>query len=210
MVLAAVAYNLPDEGLPPATRTHRAWLARAEDRARARRSWARWFEDVDVLLCPVTAMPAFPHDHAGDIGTRVVEIDGVPRPHMSTIGWCGLFSVLGLPTVTMPSAAPRRVCRSACRWWRPTAPTPRQPCSPGTRRRSPAGTSSRGDRRSGNEPPDAASPTSRGAQRPRHPMPIERRPGPQPPPNEARMGRPHGHHRVPARPPTARGGPARS
>jgi amidase len=103
MVLAAVSYNLPDEGLPPATRTHRGWLARAEDRARARQAWARWFADVDVLLCPVTAMPAFPHDHDGDIGTRVLEIDGVTRPHMTTIGWCGLFSVLGLPTVTMPA-----------------------------------------------------------------------------------------------------------
>ncbi|MEU8639449.1 amidase family protein [Amycolatopsis sp. NPDC048633] len=102
MVLAAVSYNLPDEGLPPATRTHRGWLARAEDRARARQAWARWFADFDVLLCPVTAMPAFPHDHAGDVGSRVLEIDGVVRPHMTTIGWCGLFSVLGLPTVTMP------------------------------------------------------------------------------------------------------------
>lgn len=103
MVLAAVAYNLPGEALPVATRTHRGWLARAEDRARARRAWARWFGDFDVLLCPVTAMPAFPHDHEGDIGSRVLELDGVARPHMSTIGWSGLFSVLGLPTVTAPA-----------------------------------------------------------------------------------------------------------
>ncbi|MGI5225119.1 hypothetical protein [Actinoallomurus sp. CA-142502] len=34
---------------------------------------------------------------AGDIGTRAVTIDGERRPHMSTIGWCGLISVLGLP-----------------------------------------------------------------------------------------------------------------
>jgi amidase len=102
MVLAAVAYNLPADGLPPATATHRGWLARAEDRAAARAGAARWFDEYDVLLCPVTAMPAFPHDQAGDIGTRVVEVDGVARPHMTTIGWCGLFSVLGLPTVVMP------------------------------------------------------------------------------------------------------------
>jgi amidase len=103
MVLAAVAYNLPEDGVPAATATHRGWLARAEDRARARQAWARWFTGYDVLLCPVTAMPAFPHDHAGDIGTRSVVIDGAARPHMSTIGWAGLFSVLGLPTVTMPA-----------------------------------------------------------------------------------------------------------
>jgi amidase len=102
MVLAAVAYNLPPDGVPPATATHRGWLARAEDRARLRATWARWFTDHDVLLCPVTAMPAFPHDQEGDIGTRSVTIDGVTRPHMSTIGWCGLFSVLGLPSVVMP------------------------------------------------------------------------------------------------------------
>ncbi|MBB2937902.1 amidase [Amycolatopsis bartoniae] len=102
MVLAAVAYNLPDEGLPPATASHRGWLARAEDRARVRARWARWFAGFDVLLCPVTAMPAFPHDLDGDIGSRVLEIDGESRPHLSTIGWCGLFSVLGLPTVVIP------------------------------------------------------------------------------------------------------------
>ncbi|KAA9148543.1 amidase [Amycolatopsis acidicola] len=102
MVLAAVTYNLPEDALPAATRTHRGWLARAEDRARARQAWDRWFGEWDVLVCPVTAMPAFPHDHEGDIGSRVVEIDGEKRPHMSTIGWCGLFSVLGLPTVVIP------------------------------------------------------------------------------------------------------------
>ncbi|TDV57512.1 amidase family protein [Actinophytocola oryzae] len=102
MVLAAVAYNLPEDGVPPATATHRGWLARAEDRAVARQVWARWFEGYDVLLCPVTAMPAFPHDQDGDIGTRTLSVDGEDRPHMTTVGWCGLFSVLGLPTVVMP------------------------------------------------------------------------------------------------------------
>lgn len=103
MVLAAVAYNLPEDGIPPATASHRGWLARAEDRARLRSAWARWFSAYDVLLCPVTAMPAFAHDLDGDIGTRSVTIDGEARPHMSTIGWCGLISVLGLPSVVMPA-----------------------------------------------------------------------------------------------------------
>lgn len=102
MVLAAVAYNLPADGVPPATATHRGWLSRAEDRARVRAVWAEWFADHDVLLMPVTAMPAFPHDQAGDIGSRSLVIDGEVRPHMSTIGWCGLISVLGLPSVVMP------------------------------------------------------------------------------------------------------------
>ncbi|MFI7673620.1 amidase family protein [Actinophytocola sp. NPDC049390] len=102
MVLAAVAYNLPENGVPEATATHRGWLARAEDRARARSAWSRWFTGYDVLLMPVTAMPAFPHDQEGDIGSRSLEIDGETRPHMSTIGWCGLISVLGLPSVVMP------------------------------------------------------------------------------------------------------------
>lgn len=100
MVLAAVAYNVPEP--PPATATHRGWLARAEDRARVRQAWAHWFAEYDVLLCPVTAMPAFPHDQEGDIGTRTLDIDGEQRPHMTTVGWCGLFSVLGLPSVVMP------------------------------------------------------------------------------------------------------------
>jgi amidase len=103
MVLAAVAYNLPEDGVPAATATHRGWLARAEDRARVRAVWSRWFGDHDVLLCPVAAMPAFAHDQDGDIGSRSLEIDGEVRPHMTTIGWCGLFSVLGLPSVVLPA-----------------------------------------------------------------------------------------------------------
>jgi amidase len=102
MVLAAVAYNLEEDEVPVATATHRGWLARAEDRARVRATWAEWFTEHDVLLCPVMAMPAFPHDQDGDIGTRTIDIDGVSRPHMSTVGWCGLFSVLGLPSVVIP------------------------------------------------------------------------------------------------------------
>jgi amidase len=54
------------------------------------------------VLYPVTAMPAFPHDQDGDIGIGTLEIDGEQRPHMTTVGWCGLFNVLGLPTVVMP------------------------------------------------------------------------------------------------------------
>jgi hypothetical protein len=45
--------------------------------------WTRWFADHDVLLVPVAA---FPHDQAGDIGTRSLVIDGEVRAATEVIG----------------------------------------------------------------------------------------------------------------------------
>ena len=41
--------------------SHTDWLIADRERARRRLRWAEFFESVDVLLCPVTLTPAFPH-----------------------------------------------------------------------------------------------------------------------------------------------------
>src|SRR5262249_19752340 len=48
------------------TLPHRDWLAANETRHRMRRKWAEFFTEWDLLLCPVTASAAFPHDHEGE------------------------------------------------------------------------------------------------------------------------------------------------
>ena len=64
--------------------------------------WHRWFEHHDLLLCPVMATPAFPHDHTGTIMDRTVEVDGTTRGHIELISWLGFIGVLGLPSVVVP------------------------------------------------------------------------------------------------------------
>ena len=67
-----------------------------------RQLWHRWFEHHDLLLCPVMATPAFPHDHTGTIMDRTVEVDGTMRGHIELISWLGFIGVLGLPSVVVP------------------------------------------------------------------------------------------------------------
>jgi amidase len=101
-IVAAVSPSLPDDVADASSGSHRAWLRHDEDRARLRQVWARWFEDHDVLLCPVAAVPAFPHDQEGDILTRTLEVDGVGRSHVELVQWAGLIGVVGLPSAVPP------------------------------------------------------------------------------------------------------------
>ena len=48
--------------------SHNEWLLADRERARRRLRWAEFFEDVDVLLCPITSTPAFPHQQEGIVG----------------------------------------------------------------------------------------------------------------------------------------------
>lgn len=83
------------------TQRHRTWLARDAERAALRAVWADFFTHVDVLLCPVTLLPPFPHLQQGGFGDRVVLVDGVERPYLDLISWTALIGSAYLP-VTVP------------------------------------------------------------------------------------------------------------
>ena len=82
--------------------SHLEWLRGDMHRHDLRQVWHRWFEHHHLLLCPVMATPAFPHDHAGSIMDRTVEVDGTTRGHIELISWLGFIGVLGLPSVVVP------------------------------------------------------------------------------------------------------------
>lgn len=65
-------------------------------------AWDRWFERWDVLLCPVMAVAAFPHDYAAPPLERLVTVDGEQRPYAELLSWCGMASVAGLPATVVP------------------------------------------------------------------------------------------------------------
>jgi amidase len=85
----------------------REWFARLDERARIQEQWEAFFADVDIVLCPVMATVAFPHDHSGVDHTaqlhRTVEIDGQPAPYLANLCWPGLITVANLPATAIPT-----------------------------------------------------------------------------------------------------------
>ncbi|MBV8132725.1 MAG: amidase [Alphaproteobacteria bacterium] len=87
------------------TLTHRDWLAGNEERHRLRLKWAEFFRDYDLLLCPVTAGAAYPHDHdhEGERWKRMIQINGKPAPTINDLFWAGLCGLVYLPATVAPA-----------------------------------------------------------------------------------------------------------
>jgi amidase len=103
LFLAAMSQSLPTEVAEAISGSHLRWLQADEDRAALRQVWARWFEDFDLLMCPVLGVAAFPHNQEGEITNRVLNVNGEPAPHMALLGWIGLVGVVGLPSAVAPA-----------------------------------------------------------------------------------------------------------
>jgi amidase len=84
-----------------ATMAHRAWGVANAQRTRLRYRWHDFFTRYDVLLLPVAASTAFPHDHSPDRGARRVMVNGKPSPHID-IMWAGLAALSYLPATAAP------------------------------------------------------------------------------------------------------------
>ena len=84
------------------TMAHRDWLAVNEERHRLRRKWARFFEEWDLLLCPVASTAAFPHDHVGERYERTIIVNGRRVPTTDQLFWAGYSGVAFLPATVAP------------------------------------------------------------------------------------------------------------
>jgi amidase len=82
--------------------SHNEWLFADRERARRRQRWAEFFESVDVLLCPVTLAPAFPHQQEGTWATRGFVVDGESVPYYSLEAWPALIGSAYLPSTSAP------------------------------------------------------------------------------------------------------------
>jgi amidase len=89
-------------GVRTAVQSHRDWVRQDHARARLRLAWRAFFEDWDVLLCPQTATPAFPHDHS-PIPQRTLRVDDVDQPYFQQLFWAGLVTVAYLPSTVFPT-----------------------------------------------------------------------------------------------------------
>jgi amidase len=70
-------------------------------RMAARAAWGRYFDDVDVFVCPANFTAAFPHDDR-PFGQRTVTTSEGERPYDSQPFWIAHASLPGLPAVVAP------------------------------------------------------------------------------------------------------------
>lgn len=85
---------------------HRRWLVLHEQRQRVRLAWRAFFEDWDIVICPVACTTAFPHDHR-PFGERSLDVDGVQRPYFNQLFWAGLATASYLPSTVIPTGRSR-------------------------------------------------------------------------------------------------------
>ena len=82
---------------------HRDWLAANEARHQMRLKWAEFFKEWDLLLCPVAASAAFPHDHVGERYQRTIDVNGERVPTTDQLFWAGLTCMVSLPASVAPA-----------------------------------------------------------------------------------------------------------
>lgn len=99
LLFAAMAQSSPPEA--SAATTHRAWLDAHTAREAIRAKWAEFFGGYDAILMPVSVVPPFEHNHAGDLGSRTVLCNGESRPYLDLASWTVFVGMAYLP-VTVP------------------------------------------------------------------------------------------------------------
>lgn len=85
-----------------ATQLHVEWLAATEEREQMRARWAEFFAGFDVLLCPVSPVPAFPYDDRPQ-DERTLLVDGREEPYGLLGSWISLAGVSYLPATVAPA-----------------------------------------------------------------------------------------------------------
>jgi amidase len=85
-----------------ATIGHRAWGLANEARNKLRYAWQEFFQRYDVLLTPVAATGAFPHDHGLDRDQRLIPVNNRMVPYGDQRFWPGVASLCYLPATAAP------------------------------------------------------------------------------------------------------------
>jgi amidase len=86
--------------------SHRHWLAHNNERERLRYAWKEFFNDWDILICPQTSSPAFPHDHR-PFPARTLPVNGVDQPYLDQLFWAGIVTTSYLPSTVFPTGPSR-------------------------------------------------------------------------------------------------------
>jgi amidase len=82
--------------------SHRDWLRVHERRNQMRLVWESFFEDWDVLLCPIAATTAFKHDQVGERHERFIKVNGRKVSTIDQRFWAGYSGGYYLPSTVAP------------------------------------------------------------------------------------------------------------
>jgi amidase len=91
------------------TMPHRRWLQLNNERHQMRLAFNAFFKDYDVLLCPVAASAAFPHDHGheGKRWRRRIPVNGKQVAATDQLFWAGYSGLVYLPSTVGPAGLTR-------------------------------------------------------------------------------------------------------
>jgi amidase len=92
------AFQQPAEEFAPLA----AVIEQERRRMAARIAWSRYFDHVDVFVCPANFTAAFPHD-ARPLDERTIATPDGPRPYRDQPFWIAHASLPGLPAVAAPA-----------------------------------------------------------------------------------------------------------
>ncbi len=80
----------------------RDWVENNEKRTHIRWAWFKFFEEYDIVLMPIMARSAFPHDHR-PFGERTITVNGAPQSYFQQVFWAGLPTNAYLPSTVVPT-----------------------------------------------------------------------------------------------------------
>ncbi|MGB9369685.1 MAG: amidase [Xanthobacteraceae bacterium] len=91
------------------TMPHRRWLQLNNERHQMRLAFNAFFKDYDILLCPVAASAAFPHDHSheGKRWRRRIPVNGKQASPTDQLFWAGYSGLVYLPSTVGPTGLTR-------------------------------------------------------------------------------------------------------
>ncbi|WP_187968903.1 amidase [Aquibium microcysteis] len=98
---AAPKSQLRSMFLEGVTMSHREWLRLNEERHSIAAVWRDFFEECDILLCPVLATTAFPHDDRPP-AWRTLTVNGRDVPFGRQLFWAGYTGAYFLPSTVAP------------------------------------------------------------------------------------------------------------
>jgi amidase len=88
--------------LRAATASYKEVFEANQAREQLRWAWHGFFDRHDLLLMPITATTAFPHDQSEPMPARKMRIDGVEHPYFTQLFWAGLATAPFLPSTVAP------------------------------------------------------------------------------------------------------------
>jgi amidase len=71
-------------------------------REQLRWAWHDFFGRHDLMLMPITATAAFPHDQSEPMPARTMRINGAEHPYFAQLFWAGLATAPFLPSTVAP------------------------------------------------------------------------------------------------------------